>query len=1823
MGSPIKTSYKHFKEDIPVTDWLIADAELEWALTDQGLAHLVYPDTYQDLIEPRPVQPYNSQMFTLELENMVELKDIKDDYQRSLTDLKVEKGTIMFAASHNPEELRSMIEALDKEHESFEKMKLSFEQDVYVTPPETKQSDEVSELTIPVPVLPIVQLTEKFATWFKAVLTFCEVPEVDGDRTRAKVLHWFQVYLLNPTNYRLRLSELEVQILDHKIKLEAAVKVVTANLQEEFKRNWSSYKKDKVIYDEKLKKAVELINAHFGDSQARTIFRPFIATGELDKGMNVIRDKYLQGGIECLSAIDTYWMTARWNHKEEALVDFVQRIDIMKRAYNKVSEKPANGLTLMIWLKNALNNSRTLPKHREFMLIIEGHILDKNYRFEECIDRISAKYSLMMQERATETHLKEIASHAGHTDKDRLARHQAKSTNTITKSNSNPVHSKQNYQGKQQYKGKRNYQKPTTSVQDISRADMLLYCIKCQKTGHSAEQHKGDVKCIICNGPHWVMDHNDSMGKSLIHQVTQSRKLFTQPEVQAKLTKINECFYKDSGEMFKTVECEQSIDWGYDEEDCDYDNADAESEVISQQDQQISTINSCENLKCSKCVPYSGEFEVLNGVRDKILNIQKYLDYKEKLEFSNIECTQDENMKFKRGRYTSPTRFFNRDDIAFMSGMSSDSEGDNGNQICKTAGCVIVQPLHFHELGYEDSIEVTAEDLLSLKIANVHVDDSNMTYLSEILGITQVDSACTMHMTPHVDNFLARDVFPVKMSITIADGGIMMATGKVYIEHIGWTLLVPTLENTLISTGQLAEAGYKTVIDKNGAIIEKDGLILFSCIVKKRLLYVDWSHHSAKIAVRVSDQQVARAVNKAEIGKSNLIRLHKTLGHISETKIRTLHEWGSFHGLENYFKYLAYATLPPCNTCIRAKSISKQGYRDLKMSDELEKYVYDPFQVIAIDPIGPMHPTSVDGYKYALIAGDYKSTKYLFIKLLKSKAEVLNAVKEIISEIQIAFDAEVKEIQSDSDTLFVNDQKFLDFCSKMNIKSRYSPPYVHKQNGYIERNIGIVTDMTRTLMMDTKAPHNLWSFAMRHAIYILNRTPRQGTYLDMTPYQLSFGFKPSLFKMRFIFYQKVFYFAPKGERASRGKWQERGVPCRMLGVDENTKDSYIVRTKDGQILTRCQITNGEDTITEHEPDVYHEDEGTEELRFGKDINTNHDTNESVNETDDLQINEDNEDESEDINEELIDEVYGAMEDNPDNKYIPTNEDLEFQPERNTAPPKTKFELRSGRTYDDFKHSAKMVNINWATTEIDIDEYVPNSFADILSMPDGKVKMEWIEAVKKEINGLLEKNVFSDPVENYYGKTSGTRVIYAIRTNQDGSIKKKARLIVQGFNDVIGVDYDDKANSPASWFVVRLLLTIIVFYQIMAKGADVTQAYTDGDRAKRKFVTLPKDLNQGNLIVVELLKPLYGEANAGLQWERKVDEIAIKAGYSKSIYSPSMYYKFEDNFFGYMVVYVDDIIICTNHLKWFDNTMDIFKENVTEIRETNELTNYLGINIEKHTDESGKFWLSLNQHSYINDINGNVDDILYKVKNEYTPMALNYDEQLAIPINGEKEYNIQAIVGSLRFAAERTRPDIQAALGIISQKVEGVSAYQVHQVQRILRYIQSNQQEMIIRSGSLEKITCYVDAAFLVNNQSHSRGGYVMYYGENSSPVAFRSWKIKEVCTSSMHAELIPVVKAIQAIIYQHNMIEELKLPIVLPTMIYSDSQSLIDTVNSDRILKGSRHFLFRINYIRQMQHAGIVKLEKITGTKNVADMFTKPEDKYQHGVNTAFLFEGN
>ncbi len=125
-----------------------------------------------------------------------------------------------------------------------------------------------------------------------------------------------------------------------------------------------------------------------------------------------------------------------------------------------------------------------------------------------------------------------------------------------------------------------------------------------------------------------------------------------------------------------------------------------------------------------------------------------------------------------------------------------------------------------------------------------------------------------------------------------------------------------------------------------------------------------------------------------------------------------------------------------------------------------------------------------------------------------------------------------------------------------------------------------------------------------------------------------------------------------------------------------------------------------------------------------------------------------------------------------------------------------------------------------------------TFRDITSLPRAEQK-EWFTACRKELEALCRCNVY-DLVDRPKGwKVIKNRWVFNVKT--DG--RKKARLVVKGFSQVEGEDFD-KIFSPVVHFeTVHLITALATLENWHISGLDVCSAYLYGKLEEEIYIEL--------------------------------------------------------------------------------------------------------------------------------------------------------------------------------------------------------------------------------------------------------------------------------------------------------------------------------------------------------------------------------------------------
>jgi hypothetical protein len=182
-----------------------------------------------------------------------------------------------------------------------------------------------------------------------------------------------------------------------------------------------------------------------------------------------------------------------------------------------------------------------------------------------------------------------------------------------------------------------------------------------------------------------------------------------------------------------------------------------------------------------------------------------------------------------------------------------------------------------------------------------------------------------------------------------------------------------------------------------------------------------------------------------------------------------------------------------------------------------------------IDIGGPIKPKIFRGYEYYITFRD-SYTKYLVVKLLKSRKDIIAVIKTVITELEL----EAKNNSSESSNSFTNnkvkalqlDNEFISselkaYLAKKGIATRYSPPYTKEPNGAAEIINRILFNKVRALLISSNLPLSLWGETILTACYLYNRTPNSSIEFK-TPYFVKDKEMSSLEHLR-IFGSLVYY----------------------------------------------------------------------------------------------------------------------------------------------------------------------------------------------------------------------------------------------------------------------------------------------------------------------------------------------------------------------------------------------------------------------------------------------------------------------------------------------------------------------------------------------------------------------------------------------------------------------------------------------------------------------------------------------------------------------------
>ena len=465
-----------------------------------------------------------------------------------------------------------------------------------------------------------------------------------------------------------------------------------------------------------------------------------------------------------------------------------------------------------------------------------------------------------------------------------------------------------------------------------------------------------------------------------------------------------------------------------------------------------------------------------------------------------------------------------------------------------------------------------------------------------------------------------------------------------------------------------------------------------------------------------------------------------------------------------------------------------------------------------------------------------------------------------------------------------------------------------------------------------------------------------------------------------------------------------------------------------------------------------------------------------------------------------------------------------------------------------------------------------------------------EAAKEtELNNWKKMNVY-EVVEDHGQSFVTVRWVTSEKITADGKKVKKARLVARGYEeDLQGIATDSPTINKES---LRLAYMIIAGKEWEIQSLDIKAAFLQGKPISREVYLKPPREAKMKGKLWKLKQCVYGLDDASRKFYLKVKEELLKLGCEVSRLDPAVFsYHTNNGLQGLLMSHVDDFLWSGDEIfktSVIDKIRGIFKIS----SENSTLFKYVGLDIQQCEDG---IYVSQNKYA------GEIDEI------DISESRLSNPNQ---PINEEEKSSLRSVIGQLNWLATQTRPDLAYDVCDLSTSLKDGSVSLLTQANRIVKKSKLQDVYLHYPKMNLEQLSvnCFADASFGNLKDGGSQGGVYteVMSGTYSCPVEWQSKRIRRSAKSTLAAETIALVEAIDTAIYLKELISEIlySKSLNIPINCFTDNLSLFQSANSTTSVS-DRRLRIELAVIREAVAKKEVTLTWVQSKDQLADCLTK------------------
>nr|GFA86834.1 retrovirus-related Pol polyprotein from transposon TNT 1-94 [Tanacetum cinerariifolium] len=351
------------------------------------------------------------------------------------------------------------------------------------------------------------------------------------------------------------------------------------------------------------------------------------------------------------------------------------------------------------------------------------------------------------------------------------------------------------------------------------------------------------------------------------------------------------------------------------------------------------------------------------------------------------------------------------------------------------------------------------------------------------------------------------------------------------------------------------------------------------------------------------------------------------------------------------------------------------------------------------------------------------------------------------------------------------------------------------------------------------------------------------------------------------------------------------------------------------------------------------------------------------------------------------------------------------------------------------------------------------------------------------------------------------------------IRNKSRLVVRGYRQEEGIDFEESFAPVARMEAIRIFLAYVAHKSFTVFQIDVKTAFLHGSLKEDVYVCQP-----------EVKKALYGLKQAPRAWYDELSKFLLQNHFIKGTIDPTLFIRrFHDDTLV-VQVYVDDIIFGSSHPRYTQLFSDLMKSRF-EMSMMGEMTFFLGLQVNQ-----SPYGIFINQSKYV-----------LEILNKYGMES--------------GDHTVHATCLCARYQAKPTEKHLK-------------------EVKRIFRYLRGtvNMGLWYTKDSGFE-LTGFLDADYAgCKDTFKSTSGGAQFLGEK-----LVSWSLKKqdcMALSTAEAEYVSLSACCSQVLWMRTQLTDYGFHFD-KILIYCDSKSAIDI--SCNLVQHSRtkHIAVRFHYIKE------------------------------------------